>query len=138
MPKKKDGTIITWKEFFKEWKKGIDNITPLQKMQNEARGTFITLLGFLVSFVAVIYMRETIGLLAYGLILIFLGSIMTTGLRWLALKQQLKLLKNLTANSLPDLNEVLEDLGTEVEMDDEEKEELGKEFFFENKGGKKT
>ncbi len=31
MPKKRDGTIITWKDFFKLWKEGIENLSPEQK-----------------------------------------------------------------------------------------------------------
>ena len=92
MPKTKTGEKITWKEFFSRWKKGIEEISPLQKVTNEVRGTGITLMGFIVAFVAVIWKRAQIGLLAYGLILIFLGSIITTFLRWISLKQQKKLL----------------------------------------------
>jgi len=95
MPKTKKGEIISWKEFFKRWKQGIENLTPQQRIKNEIRGTFITLLGFLVSFVAVIILREKIGLLAYGLILIFLGSIINTGLKFFALKQQSKIFKQI-------------------------------------------
>lgn len=93
--KLKSGEEITIKEFFKRWKIGIENLTPLQKMTNEARGTFVTLLGFVVSFFAVIWFREKIGILAYGLILIFLGSIWTTALKYIGLRQQVKLFKNL-------------------------------------------
>jgi hypothetical protein len=100
MPKTKTGEVITWKEAGKRFKQGIDNITPLQKLQNEIRGTLITLLGFIVAFIAVIIKRESIGLLAYGLILIFLGSIITTGLKYLGMKQQLKFFKNIDEDSL--------------------------------------
>ena len=100
MVRLKSGEDISFKEFMIRWKKGIANITPLQKLQNEVKGTFITLLGFIVSFIAVIIMRVKIGLLAYGLILIFLGSIITTGLRFLSLKQQLKLFNTMEVKSI--------------------------------------
>ena len=94
MPKTKSGEIISWKEYFKRWKVGIDNITPYQKVRSEVSGSRITLAGFIVALIAVIIQRERIGLLAYGLILIFLGSVITTYLRYASLKQQMKLLKN--------------------------------------------
>ena len=61
MPTTKTGEVITWKEFMIRWKKGIEQISPLQKLINEARGTLITLIGFIVSFFAVIYVRGRIG-----------------------------------------------------------------------------
>lgn len=95
MPKTKRGEKINWQEFFSRWRAGIENLTPLQKTINECRGTFVTFLGFLVSFIAVIIMREKIGLLSYGLILIFLGSIITTGIKYVGLRQQLKMFKDI-------------------------------------------
>ena len=94
MPITKDGEVITWGEFMQKWKHGIENLTPLQKITNELRGTFITLIGFIVSFIAVIYAREGIGIISYGLILIFLGSIITTGLKWISLRQQIKIFQS--------------------------------------------
>lgn len=93
--KDKEGNSLTTKEFLSRWKQGIDNITPMQRLRNEKRGTAITLLGFIVSFAAVIWKRDTIGVLSYGLILIFLGSIITTGLKYLALRAQYKFMEKL-------------------------------------------
>lgn len=98
MLKDKEGEELTFKEFLVRWKEGIENLTPLQKLTNEKRGTFITLLGMIFSFFAVIWFREEIGLLAYGLMLIFLGSSITTGLKWIALRQQYKMLKQFSEN----------------------------------------
>ena len=97
--KDKQGNKITIKEFFQRWKKGIEEITPIQKLENDVRGTLITLLGYLFAMGAVIWKFDTIGILSVGLILIFLGSIITTGLKWIALKQQLKFIKNLDLES---------------------------------------
>lgn len=95
MPTDKFGNKLTWKEFFSRWKKGVESITPQQKVKSEITGTFIILLGLCFSLFAVIWFREKIGLLAYGLILIFVGNIVTTGLKWIALRQQKKLFDNL-------------------------------------------
>ena len=91
----KAGNEITVGEFFKRWKHGIENITPMQKLVIEIRGTFIMLLGFILGFFAIIWLREQIGWLAYGLVLIFLGSIITTFLKWNSLKQQLRYFKRM-------------------------------------------
>ena len=91
--KDKAGNKITMKEFWTRFKKGLDEITPIQKLENDIRGNFVSLIGYIVALVAVIISRESIGLLAYGLILIFIGSIWTTGLKWLSLKQQYKFMK---------------------------------------------
>ena len=106
MPKTKKGEKITWKEYFSKWKKGIEELSPIQKLENETRGTFIITLGYLLALVAVIIQIDKIGLLSYGLILIFLGSFITSGLKWIALKQQLKFLKNLDLETLEIKEEV--------------------------------
>lgn len=97
MPKTKDSEKISWKEFFLRWKKGIENLTPSQKLTNEIKGTLITLIGFVIATIAlIIYRKELIvSWFAYGLILVFVGSIITTGLKWLGLRQQLKMLKRI-------------------------------------------
>lgn len=99
--KTKSGEKISMKEFFARWKQGIESITPYQKLQNDVRGTFISLLGYAFAFGAVIWNREAIGLLAYGLILIFLGTTYTTALKWISLRQQLKLLSEYQQFQIP-------------------------------------
>lgn len=103
MPKvKRTGEVISWKEFFKRWKEGIVNLTQLQRLQNEARGNLISLIGYLLSLVALIIFRDKliVSWFAYGLILVFVGSVMTTGLKWLTLRQQIKGLKDLDKKSI--------------------------------------
>ncbi|HJX50863.1 MAG TPA: hypothetical protein VJ438_05380 [Candidatus Nanoarchaeia archaeon] len=100
--KDKDNKEITFKEFMSRFKSGIENITPLQRFTNEARGNLITLIGFIVALIAMIIYRDKfiVSWFAYGLILVFAGNIVTTGLRWLALRQQVKFFKNLEDNSI--------------------------------------
>ena len=97
MPKDKLGEQISFKEYFSRWKLGIEGITPIQKLTNEARGTLISLIGFITCFVALIIFREKliVSWFAYGLILVFLGSTITTGLKYISLRQQLKIFKNI-------------------------------------------
>lgn len=93
--KDKAGNKITMKEFWTRWKKGIEELTPIQKLKSEIQGTFVNLIGYIVALIAVIIKRDVIGLLAYGLILIFIGSVWTTGLKWLSLRQQYKFMNGL-------------------------------------------
>jgi len=122
MPKLKTGEVISWKEALVRFKKGLESITPLQKLQNEIRGTFITLIGFMFSFIAIIIMRAKFGLLAYGLILIFLGSIITTGLRFLGLRQQVISLNDIETNSI-NVNDIFNKIEGNS-TDDKEDEEV--------------
>ncbi|MFP4457175.1 MAG: hypothetical protein ACLFPS_05890 [Clostridia bacterium] len=121
MPTKKDGTKITWKEFFKLWKEGIQNLTPLQRLSNESRGTLITLIGFVVALIAMIIYRDKfiVSWFAYGLILVFIGNIYTTALKWLGIRQQLKFFKSTEAQSL-DINKIMDSLDNEEINQEEE------------------
>jgi len=104
--KTKAGEQITFKEFLKRWKEGIQNMSPQQKLINESRGTFITLIGFIVGAVAlIIYKDKFVSLFAYGLILIFIGNIWTTALKLMGIRQQLKFFKK--AEESIGLNELL-------------------------------
>lgn len=114
MLKTKDGEKISIGEAMKRFKDGVENITPLQKLQNEIRGNYIIFSGFFVALVAVIIGLDDIGLIAYGLILIFIGSIITTGLKILGLRQQLKFFKNMDDNS-QDVSDILDKLEVEDE-----------------------
>lgn len=111
MPKKKDGTQITWKEFFKLWKDGINNITPIQKLQNDTRSIFISLIGFIISLIALIYFRKEMPnpWLTYGLILIFVGSVWSNLIKWLSLRTQVKMFKGIENQSL-DINDILSNM----------------------------
>lgn len=101
MPKTKTGEIISWEEWFKRWGQGIKNVasnpTPLEKVTIEKRATFINLLGLIVCLVALIVFKDKffVSWFAYGLILIFIGTLITTGLKYLGLKEQKKFLKEL-------------------------------------------
>jgi len=96
--KDKSGKDITFKEFMSRWKEGIENLTPQQKLGHEIRSSIITLLGYSFALIAVIMQRERIGLLSYGLILIFIGSIWSVLVKWFSLREQMKIFKNLDSD----------------------------------------
>jgi hypothetical protein len=93
--KTKSGEIISWKEFFKRWSKGMKNLTPVQKTFNELISTTIILIGFIVGLVALVFFNKTFGAVTYGLILIFIGSVCSNILKFFALLSQLELFKDI-------------------------------------------
>jgi len=109
MPRTKSGELISWGEFMKRWKEGIKNVaknpTPIEKVSIELRGTFINLLGILTCLVVLIIYRNEFVVVwfSYGLILIFLGSLITVGIKFFALRQQKNFLKNINLGEI--LNE---------------------------------
>lgn len=109
--KTKTGEKITIKEFMKRWKEGIENITPQQRLSNEKNSTLIMLIGYLVGFISLIVFRDSfvVSWFAYGLMLIFLGSVWSQGVKFLALRQQLKIFKNMDNQSM-DFSKLLEGL----------------------------
>ena len=100
MPKLKTGEKVSWKESGKRFKEGVENLTPLQRLSSEIKGTFITLIGFIVASVMIIISWNKIGLIAYGLILIFIGSVWTYLMKFLGQKQGLKSLRTTEFNSV--------------------------------------
>lgn len=114
MPTKKDGTKITWKEFFSLWFEGMKNLTPEQRISNEVRGLTITNVGFIISLIALIIYRNEffVSWFSYGLILVFVGSIWNNTLKWFGLKKQLELIRNL------DLESEVNDLNKEEEKNE--------------------
>lgn len=105
--KTKTGEKISLKEALKRFKQGVADISPQQKLENDMRGTLITIMGFIVALGACIWQINTIGLLGYGLILIFFGNIITTGLKYIAMRQQLKYFKQTDGSSI-DISNLLD------------------------------
>lgn len=118
--KDKDGNKLSAGEYLKKWGEGIKNLTPLQRILNESRATLITLIGSIVALVSLIIFRDRmlVSWFAYGLILIFLGNSWSQGLKWLGLRQQIKLMKNLEGSST-NIKDILDKLDKFEEVKDE-------------------
>jgi len=58
----------------KRWKVGMQNLSPSQRSSNDICSTWVILIGFIVSIVALIFFNKTFGVITYGLILIFIGN----------------------------------------------------------------
>jgi len=126
MPKKKDGEQITWSEWFKLWGNGIKQVatnpTPLEKLNIELRATFINLIGIITCLTALIIFREQffVSWFAYGLILIFISTLITTGLKFFGLREQKKFLKSLEVNSIEDIDKVNKEFTEQLVKQEEE------------------
>lgn len=107
----KSGEKITGKEFMKRWKSGIENLTPIQRLQNDKRSTFTMMIGYLVGLIALIIKFDLIPnkALNVALIIIFLGAFWSNLIKWIALRQQVKLFQNMDSNAI-DLNKLMENL----------------------------
>ena len=103
MPKTKAGEKITWKEFMKRWGKGIEGITPLQKLKTQLLGTKISLLGMILGLGVSIYGWENLWWV--GIILI--GAIINTGVQYLGFKQQLNMLNKMEDYEEMDIDNIL-------------------------------
>jgi len=128
MPKDKEGNKLTWSQFLKRWGKGIKQVatnpTPLEKLTIELRATFINLIGIITCLTALIIFREQffVSWFAYGLILIFVSTLITTLLKFFGLKAQKKFLKSLEVNSIEedDINKLNKEFTEQLVKQEEE------------------
>ena len=108
--KDKQGNKLTPKEFGSRFKEGISLITPIQKIKNESRATFIMLVGYVVGLVSLIIYRKlfVVQWFTWGLIIIFVGATWSYLFKWIALIQQVKLFKKMDMDSI-DLNSLFKE-----------------------------
>ena len=92
MPRTKMGEKITWKEFFKRWKKGIDGVTPLQQVSSQMNATLIMMIGTLGGiFVSFFNVKKL-----WWLTIILIGSLFNSLIQYIGMMQKKKLLKGFT------------------------------------------
>ncbi len=103
MPKTKSGEVITYQEFMKRWKQGMQNLSPKQRTQNDIGSTWVILIGFIVSIVALIFFSETFGALTYGLIIIFIGNAYANLVKLFSLYGQYNLYKSIEVQTAEDM-----------------------------------
>ena len=89
MPKIKTGEVITWKEFFKRWKQGIDGINLLQQTQGQIQALYIIIIGIIGGIIASILLIKTL----WWLLIILIGSLYNIIIQLIALLQKRKQLK---------------------------------------------
>ena len=88
MPKTKSGEIITWREFFSRWKKGIEGITPYQQIKTQMLGSIIVLIGILWGLTVTWFLPNF-----KWMFLILIGSFIISALGLLGIWQKYKVLK---------------------------------------------
>lgn len=96
--KDKEGKKLTYKEFTERWKKGVEGITPLQKIKTQVGGTKIMLIGLIAGLVISIIGWKNLWWVA----IILVGALFNTGVQFLGLIQQRKLLENLKNQFMED------------------------------------
>jgi hypothetical protein len=91
----RSGEVISWGEFFKRWKQGMQNLSPSQRISNDIASSFIILIGFIVSIAALIFFNKTFGVVTYGLIIIFIGNVYSNVVKLFGLFGQYNIYKNI-------------------------------------------
>jgi amino acid transporter len=87
----KQGNELTFGQFMKRWKSGIENITPIQKLKSNITGTRISLVGLVLGLIISIWKCKTLWWV--GIILI--GALINTIVQYFGFKQQLKIFKDI-------------------------------------------
>jgi hypothetical protein len=82
--KDKEGNELTFKEFTKRWKDGVDGITPTQKIKTQITATRISLLGIFLGLIVTTIAYENLWWVA----IILFGALINTGVQYLGLTQQ--------------------------------------------------
>ena len=91
MFKTKSGEVITWKEFGRRWKQGIEGVTPQQKVQAQLNGIRIQLLGLVLGLIVTIVGYRNL----WWVGIILLGGLIVTTTQYIGLKQQSLLFKKI-------------------------------------------
>jgi len=87
----REGNKLSFKQFISRWKKGIEGITPQQKIKTQILGTRIILLGlFLGLIVSLIAWRNF-----WWVAIVLTGALINTTIQYLGLIQQMNILRNI-------------------------------------------
>ena len=86
---KRTGEKVTWKEFYQRWKKGMEEVTPLQQTQ-------VNQIGFITVFIGIIWgIIFSIRLKQWWLSIILTGSLIVSSTSFLANWQKKTILKRI-------------------------------------------
>ena len=91
----KTGEELTFKQFVEKWKKGINEVTPMQRLESSIFFQKTMTLGFFLGLCLAIYNYKTMWWLA----IILFGGLGMNILQYKSLKQQYTLFKNLEEQS---------------------------------------
>ena len=91
MFKDREGKELTASEFFSRWGEGIKQISPVQKLKYQLRGTFMILVGLTCGLVISIMSYKTLWWVA----IVLVGALMVNGISYLSMRQQKVMLDNI-------------------------------------------
>ena len=89
MPTNKKGEYRTWKEFFREWKTGMEKVTPLQQSTIQLWGIVISLIGIVWGIIF------SIRLSYWWMMVILIGALIVVSVQFLGVYQRKTLLKQM-------------------------------------------
>ena len=89
--KDKTGKKLTTSEFFSRWGEGIKQISPLQKMKYQLRGTFMILVGLVCGLVISLMNYKQLWWVA----IVLVGALFVNGISYLSMRQQKVMLDNI-------------------------------------------
>ena len=92
MPRVKTGEVISWNEFFKRWKSGINEVSMLAQTKITFFSNYLILIGILGGLVYSILQYKTLWWLSF----IMLGSLIVNILNQYGTYQKYKLVKNIS------------------------------------------
>ena len=96
MPRTRDGELITWKEFMKRWKQGIEGVSVLQQTKSQLTSTRIILVGIVAGLVITLMAAKTLWWLA----IILFGALFNTLVQYLGVWQKKQMLQRLEEGNL--------------------------------------
>ena len=85
------GKKLTFKQFTKRWKRGVEGITPLQQTKTQIWGTRIILIGLLCGIVMCIIGIRTL----WWLLIILVGGLFNTTVQYLGMWQKKVMLQRM-------------------------------------------
>lgn len=89
MPTKPTGEYVTWKEFIQEWKKGMEEITPLQQCITTQFGQIISAIGVIWGIIF------SFRLGYYWMMVILFGGFIVLAVQYLGNWQKKQILKQM-------------------------------------------
>lgn len=76
MPTDKQGNKLTWREFLKRWKRGIDGVTAMQQVNMQLQSSFIILFGMLLGIIVSAANYEKF----WWVIIVLIGGVFNLGI----------------------------------------------------------
>jgi len=114
----KQGNKMDWREFKDRWAKGINEVTPIQRLESSIFFQQIMTLGFFLGLCVAVFNYKTMWWLA----IILFGGLCMNIIQYKSLKQQLNVFKNIEEQIKEDdlgIGDVVNKVGVELVKEDE-------------------